>query len=299
MNFLKSFVVGMVLLTLSIIQIPAQVLFSDNFDGYNTGALDKNLVGGPNAAPNGSGNPWFGPGPPNFQVVTAEYGVTPLSGTQMIRGKYNATDFDQDFYNLAYRLGGGNSFSGNVSLSWNFYDPLGTGTGSANYQDFNALTHYTVNATTTADQTGTGVGNMPGYQSGAGDQRLSLGAYSATTGGDATKYQARGVGVTDGINANGWFNLNVTRSVGWHSAAIVLGSPNGTSTLVSFYLDGVDVLHHALDTTAGVNYIEMNGSASSVSGWYDNLAFSQVPEPSTVALLLCGGLSWLALRRRK
>ena len=299
MNFLKSLVVGMVLLTLSILQIPAQVIFSDNFDSYNTGALDKNLVGGPNAAPNGSGNPWFGPAPPNFQVVTAEHGVTPLSGPYMIRGKYNATDGDQDFYNLAYRLGGGNSFSGNVSLSWNFYDPLGTGTGSANYQDYNALTHYTLNSTTTTDQTGTGVGNMPSYQGGSADQRLSLGAFS-TTGTDATKYQARVVGATDGLTpTSGWFNLNVTRSVGWHSAAIVLGSPNGVTTAVSFYIDGVDVLDHALDTTAGVNYIEMDGSTGSVSGWYDNLAFSQVPEPSTVALLLCGGLSWLALRRRK
>ena len=37
MNFLKSLVVGMVLLTLSILQIPAQVLFSDGFESYKIG----------------------------------------------------------------------------------------------------------------------------------------------------------------------------------------------------------------------------------------------------------------------
>src|ERR1039458_2100762 len=78
MNFLKSLVVGMVLLTLSILQIPAQVLFSDGFESYTAGnnPLDKN-VAGPNAAPNGSGNPWFGPVPPNLRVMGTTRGGNP------------------------------------------------------------------------------------------------------------------------------------------------------------------------------------------------------------------------------
>ena len=47
MNLLKSFAIGLILLALSIVQMPAQLLFSDGFETYVGGAaaLDKNLTG--------------------------------------------------------------------------------------------------------------------------------------------------------------------------------------------------------------------------------------------------------------
>src|SRR5438876_9315333 len=85
-------------------------LFFDDFESYNLGTLDKNdtKTNGPNQAPNGTGNPWFGPeiNTPNAVVVGPENGVTPYSGNQMIRG-YQPNDTDQDWYNLAYRLNNG------------------------------------------------------------------------------------------------------------------------------------------------------------------------------------------------
>src|SRR5436305_1872037 len=98
----------------------AQV-YSDGFETY-TGAgnpLDKNTAG-PNAAPNGSGNPWFGPAPPNLRVVnsgdTTATGspVAAHSGNQMTRGSL-PSDFDENWYNLAFRQNGGNPYTGNIS----------------------------------------------------------------------------------------------------------------------------------------------------------------------------------------
>src|ERR1035437_3462499 len=136
MNFLKSFVVGMVLLTLSILQIPAQVLFSDGFESSPAGSspLDKN-VAGPNSAPNGSGNPWFGPVPPNLLVVGTTGGGNPHSGANMVTARLPG-DFDQDWVNLAYRVNGGANLQGNVILDWWFYDPLGA--GGSNFRDYAA-----------------------------------------------------------------------------------------------------------------------------------------------------------------
>src|SRR5437016_1542598 len=78
----------------------AAVVFSDSFESYTAGGspLDKNTAG-PNAAPNGSGNPWFGPAPPNARVVTTEAGVTPFTGVNMIRGSA-PSDLDQNWVNL-------------------------------------------------------------------------------------------------------------------------------------------------------------------------------------------------------
>jgi hypothetical protein len=46
-------------------------------------------------------------------VVGPENGVKPISGDQMIRGRdVVGSDFDQDWFNLAYRLNGGLRRSG-------------------------------------------------------------------------------------------------------------------------------------------------------------------------------------------
>src|SRR5438874_2326896 len=91
-------------------------VFSDGFESYTGGGnpLDKN-VAGPNSAPNGSGNPWFGPAPPNLRVVGTEGGVLPNSGLQMVRGSA-PSDLDEEWVNIAYRFNGGGAFSGKLLL---------------------------------------------------------------------------------------------------------------------------------------------------------------------------------------
>jgi hypothetical protein len=289
MSLLKSFVVGLILLTLSIIQIPAQVLFSDGFESYVGGAapLDKNYASGANAAPNGLGNPWFGPQPPNARVVGAEGSVTPHSGSQMIRASA-PSDSDENWYNLAYRQNGGTPYTGNIQYTWWFYDPLGS--GGSNYRDYAALGYYNT-APGNTDYPGTGSLNASTQI-----QRLSLGA-SNPTGYNATEYQARVVGATDGLNGGTWFNLSVTRSVGWHEGKITVDGANN----VSFFIDDMNnpVLTHNAILTYGYNVLEVDSGFGATPGYFDDVSFSVVPEPGTAALLLCGGLTWLALRRRK
>src|SRR5436190_568997 len=115
MSLLKIFATSLVLLALSLIQMPAQI-FSDGFESYTAGGnpLDKN-VAGPNSAPNGSGNPWFGPAPPNLRVVGTEGGVNPHSGVNMVRGSA-PSDLDEEWVNIAYRFNGGSPYTGNIQM---------------------------------------------------------------------------------------------------------------------------------------------------------------------------------------
>jgi hypothetical protein len=280
----------------------AQPLFSDGFEGYTGGAspLDKNTTG-PNAAPNGSGNPWFGPLPPNLRVVGAENAsngtpVTPHSGTQMVRGANSPADFDQDWYNLAYRLNGGNPYTGNVTMRWWFFDPVGS--GGATYQDFAALGFYNT-APGNTDYPGTGSLNTGVTQV----QRLSLGGASVQGAGfDPTVYQARVVGASDGYSgASGWFNTTTPRTVGWHQGMIVIGPALGDGTNdVNFYIDNLTVptLTHNSVESFGYNVLELNANFGSDSAYYDDVSFSvnPVPEPSTFGLVAIGLV--VAWRRR-
>lgn len=264
-------------------------LFTDGFEGYVGGnaPLDANLSGA-NQGANGGPNPWFGPAPPNLRVVGTTGGVNPHGGNQMVTASA-ASDFDQDWVNIAYRTNGAAPVMGNVALDWWFYDP--SGAGGTNYRDYVALGNYTYAAspTATADY-----GADSNLNHGSALQRLSLGA-SNPTGYDANSYQARVVGASDGLNGGGWFNVG-TRSVGWHEGRIVLGDANGASTTVSFYIDDMNtpVLTHGLMTTSGVNVIELNAGFGSTLGYFDDIALT--PEPiSLLALLL--GLPLLSRRR--
>jgi hypothetical protein len=279
----------------------AQPLFTDGFETYAAGAIDSNLAGGPNISPNGGpGNPWFGPAPPNLHVVGAGGGLSsgaagPNSGTKMVTAN-NTNDFDQDWYNLAHRLNNGNNYTGNVGLRWAFYDP--NGSGDTNYRDYLALGNYGDASTAAAsglDYPTAGNGSLSGVV-----QRISLGA-SNPTGFDATVYQARVVGATGGL-VNGWFNLPVARSPGWHIAEILLGADQGTNTQVSFYIDNLatPALTVPISTSGGVNVIEMNDGFGATVANFDDVNFFAVPvpEPSTM-FLTAGGLVVAGRRRRK
>ena len=107
---------------------------------------------------------------------------------------------------------------------------------------------------------------------------------------------ARVVGATDGLNGSRWFNLGVVRTIGWHEGRIVVYAANN----VSFYIDDMvnPLLTHSAVLTYGYNVLELNNDFGPTGGYFDDVSFSVIPEPSTAALLLGAGLAWLALRRR-
>jgi hypothetical protein len=270
-------------------------VFSDGFETYNLGALDKNLSGGPNEAPDGSGNPWWGPCPANLNVVNSgENGVTAHGGSHMIRGNIATADIDQIYYNLAYRLNAGSAYTGNVMLDWWFYDNLGSG-GSAN-EDFVALAYYSLTATTTDWTPGVGntVCNPSLNVSGSTIQRLSLGCSSSEGAGfDNTKYQARVVAPSDSY-AGGWFNTTTPRTVGWHHGRIIVGPSVGPDLLssynyVQYFIDDMTnpTFWHIDTLSVGYNNIEINASYGSSRGYYDDVTFA-VARPPNIAVSLSG-----------
>ena len=277
----------------------AAQIFSDSFETYTAAGspLDKNTAG-PNAAPNGSGNPWFGPAPPNARVVNTEGGVLPFTGTNMIRGSA-PSDFDENWVNLAYRFNGGTPFAGGLAMNFRFYDPLGSGATANTYRDFAGVGYYDT-APGNTDYPGTGSLNAGVVNI----QRLVLGA-SSDTGGtyDPTKYQVRVVGRTDGYNGgSGWFNTPVSRTVGWHLGRIVIGDalPDGTNP-VDFYIDNTATPAFSSNsvTNFGYNVIELNTNYGTTAGYMDDvvLSTSAIPEPATGMFAASAGL--LVLRRRR
>jgi Bacterial lectin len=255
---------------------PAPVtIFSDDFEHYNLDGLDKDLSGGPNEAPNGSGNPWFGPVPPNLRVVNAEGGVTPHSGTNMIRGLATGFDFDQDWYNIAYRLRGGQPIFGNCVLDWWFYDPAGP--GGTGYRDYIALGFYN---TAPVDTDYPGAGSL---NSSTQIQRLSVGgAGQVGAGFDGTKYQCRNVSASG--YSGGWNNTTTPRSIGWHHGRIVVGPPTNNLPMINWFVDDMDnpTFTQQCGTSFGFNVIEINGANNSIVGYYDDITFSlsRPPKPT-------------------
>jgi hypothetical protein len=285
----------MLVVLLCAVAASAAVVFTDGFESYTAGGnpLDKNYASGPNAAPNGSGNPWFGPAPPNARVVGVDSfngtAVTPHSGNNMIRASA-ASDLDQNWYNLAYRQNGGSPFSGNIQFDWWFYDPTGQNAGSTNFRDYAAIGYYNT-APGNTDYPGTGSLN-----SSTQIQRLGLGAYNGNAASQ-TVYEARIVGETAGDAGNGtWFLTGVARSPGWHHGQIVIGPALGDNTnLVTFNIDGAMALSRNSKTAWGYNVLEFNTGFGATTGYFDDVTFSTIPEPASILLLAAG---MLLVRRR-
>ena len=272
----------------------ATALLFDGFESYHRGTLDANSPSDTNTAPNGGpGNPWWTPvppGPPNLHVVAAETNivsgvitnfVTPHTGTNMVRGlNSGAADSDHDFFNLAYRLNHSKVFSGNVSLDWWFFDPVGAKTNAnaaPQYQDCASLAYY-ASVPTYTDYF---IDNLGQADPGLLVSQLSLGAATSQIAGyKSTNYQAQ-IFHTSSSNAydvaNGWFNLPVARTVGWHHALINVGNPSSNGIApVSFYID--DLVNPALTNTAsltnGLNCIVLQAENGGLTGYFDDLTFN-------------------------
>ena len=136
-----------------------------------------------------------------------------------------------------------------------------------------------------------------GYGLGTLTNLIALGAYnnSDDSAFSTQKYQARALGTPD-IPATDWATLTAapSRSDGWHNLKVVIDSNS-----FDFYVDGTLGKSVARGTIAPFNCIVLGSGYTSAGfdAWADNVTLVNTPEPTTLALLVMGGLA-LARRRR-
>ncbi len=162
-----------------------------------------------------------------------------------------------------------------LDFSFRFYDSIGTGSYARSYGMLYAY--------------------AGGNPSGTLQQILAVGHYGSVT---TTKYDGRVA-----FGGPNWFPLDdpaaPDRSVGWHEAR-VLGSLVGSTAQYQFYID--DILSKTVSSTVTdpFNWVVMGSGLTSPYGmWYDDVLVV-IPEPSTLALGLLGGLGLAGslIRRR-
>jgi len=168
-----------------------------------------------------------------------------------------------------------------------FYDP-----GAAtNVRHFGRLASY-------ADP-----GTLTGLQ-----ELLAIGSYNAG-GVDTSKYSGRAAFSNPlGGTTQGWFTLNVSRSVGWHKMRIEIVGGEGSGVagkgLADWYVDDVLGYDDAPIMWKPFNVLIMGANLTSTNPgdyYYDDVEFGIVPEPGSLLALGTGivGLAGLALRRRR
>jgi len=267
----------------------------ETFEGYAVGSLDKNDGAGPNQ---GSSNPWWGTSPPNGEVVNTHDGINPHAGSKMVGGWHGN---GVDYYNLAYRINAGSTFTGGFYVDWWFYDQIGAGgvydcrSDSLYIADSLSLCSYT-GIPTNSDYPSGPPNPLPGAV-----QRLSLGMASDDTGAfDKTKYQAHVTGGAGNYGTGGWYNLPAARSAGWHHARISVGPAKGSGhNDVSFYIDTMNSPLLTVDavTTTGYNLIEtqtMTRSANASACWpyyayYDDISLGTLVSSAPTATVVAAG----------
>jgi len=290
-----------------------KAVFAEGFEGLEAGSLDMNDPTGPNRAANSdltSAQPWWGTQPPCGSVGTG-FAPAPHSGTNANTG---ITGFGHDYVNLAYRYNQGSKFIDNVYCDWWFYDPCGTAFDPNTWQGYCndplSLVHAPNLIPESSDYA---EGSTSRFTDADFDLKLSLGMCDVWTGAtaapftpyanfDPSKYQARMIADGAGIAATGpgtppapfdnnqsWYNLNITRSVGWHHARIILGPLVDFTSTAKFYIDDMSTpLLTGEMPWRGVNAIELstewkNGGTTDTTvhypkaTTYDDIVFGNLP----------------------
>lgn len=182
------------------------------------------------------------------------------------------------------------------ALDWTFkfYD----NNGSRDYANLYAYT----GAWTAGLQTDLAMGT---YNTGTASKYM--GRYSAITG---AVYGDGAVATTGDAGTGGWFSLTsaANRSVGWHTMEVKgMADPVYTGKLeLKFYIDGTLGGSISALTSYNLTFATLGGAVSTTASGaaYDDfsVATAAIPEPSTLALSLLGGLGLAATaisRRRR
>lgn len=298
------FPLAVVLVLACALQVSAATLFSENFESYSDGTLA------------GQG-PWVidyamtGPTSTNQSVYSGAftsayygYSIPQLPGsTKMLAERPNGYganwDEDYDAVNLAFHAGNGANLTGNFTLDWMFYDSVGgvskgtTMTNGANYITDLYLSNF---------------GGIPGGHELTADdplswdipelQRIAVGGSNDYNGAyDRTKYQVQCVGVAGGYDSS-WFNTPITRSVGWHQGQIIVGAAQADGTNdITINIDGILAFQGHPTVGGGFNLLELANPW--ISGAFDNISITSVPEPSSIFALGMGLVGLLGLIKRR
>ena len=161
-----------------------------------------------------------------------------------------------------------------LDFSFKFYDPAGTASLARTY----AMVYARAGA---------------GDWAGGLEQIVALGKYNNVA---TTKYSARVA-----FSGPNWFTLDAgpDRSEGWHDARIVGNLIDPATVQYDFYIDSILSGSGQSTVLATFDWVVMGSGLSSSHGmWYDDIVVS-VPEPSTIALSVLGGMGLLWIMRRR
>jgi len=244
----------------------------ETFDGnvwgsdWNLGYIDKNYSGGPNVAPNGSGNPWFGAGY-NLSAIAGQ-----RNGTNSARSA--TAVWMQNEMNIAYRFNGGNAFTQNIYVDYWYYNNATS--NKQNLLDHLSLMYYSGLPTNTDYPTPLSLGTCscdvwygaPGYKR-TSDSTWWWNYNAGTVNSGGTSSTATG---------NGWV-------VGWTNLRIVIGAKSGSTCPISFYQNGNLVATVNSIANPSFNMIMLTSYKNTMwSATYDDIKFGGMPaNPVAVA----------------
>lgn len=181
--------------------------------------------------------------------------------------------FDKMYHNLGVQI-----TAGTWSISFNLFD-------NANYNAYGELRSYSGGT----------------YPNGSFNQDIVAGLMSFSSNValpgetyDSSKYQGRFI---SGSGATGWFNLNTSRTPGWHTFTITRTADN----MVTWYVDGAKDRSFNTITNSAMNVVVIGASATGTNNaFFDDVNVTDVvPEPGSLLILCAGITGMIGILRRK